>query len=285
MKTNKKSAQSQILELKHMSWKQIDQLPREKTIFFLPISPMEEHGPHLPVGTDFLTANDAAKDAIAKVTENEHDLTCVLLPSVPLGFCKFNTDFPGSFSVSSKIIRDVVLSFGSTLAKHGFHYLIICTYHMAFGHLKGIYAAIHQLRKKYHMKVCEPWSPMFYSDEIDKKEPKLGFDTDKEVHGGFRETSLMKYQYPYLVDPKYTELKGVYRDLSSPKVIGKTFKELGIKEGYIGNPSKADVTYGRWFYQLTVDSYANAAVSLYQGKAVIDLPQHVKSKLKLLFWQ
>jgi creatinine amidohydrolase len=285
MKVHKKNDQVQILELKHMNWKEIDLLSREKTIFFLPISPMEEHGPHLPVGTDYLTAHDAAKDAIKQLNEKNTDISGVLLPPVPLGFCKFNTDFPGSFSVSSKIIRDVILSFGGTLAKHGFQYLLICTYHMAFGHLKGIYAAMHQLRKKYKMTVCEPWSPIFYSDEIKTKEPKLGFDTDKEVHGGFRETSMMKYQYPYLVDPSFTELQSIYKDLSSPKVIGKSFKELGLKNGYIGSPSKADVTYGRWFYHFTVDTYANAALAMHEGKPVTDLPNHVKSKLKLLFWQ
>lgn len=282
---NNHDNQQKILELKHMSWKQIDLLSKDKTIFFLPISPMEEHGPHLPVGTDFLTANDAAKDAMKKISEEKKDITTVLLPPVPLGFCKFNTDFPGSFSVSSKVIRDVIISFGSSLANHGFHYLIICTYHMALGHLKGIYAAINHLRKKYNMAVYEPWSPMFYSDEIDKKEPKLGFSTDKEVHGGFRETSLMKYQYPYLVDPDHINLKFVYKDLSSPKTVGKSFKELGLKDGYVGDPSKADVTYGRWFYQLTVDTYANAALAMINGEPVIDLPQSVKSKFKLLFWQ
>ena len=60
--SNKNS--SSIIEFSHLNWKQIEELPRESTIFFLPISPMEEHGPHLPVGTDFLTARDTAKDAI-----------------------------------------------------------------------------------------------------------------------------------------------------------------------------------------------------------------------------
>ena len=283
--TKNKNQAISIIEFSDLSWKQIDELPKEKTVFFLPISPMEEHGPHLPVGTDFLTAKDTAKDAIKELGKTHKDITCVLLPPVPLGFCKFNTDFPGSISVSSRVVREVIISFGSALAKHGFSMMMICTYHMALSHLKGIYQAMHHLRKKYNMRVCEPWSPVFHTDTIEKQEPKLGFDTKKEVHGGFRETSLMKYQYPYLVDPCYKGLQSIYRNLNSPKMIGKTFKELGLKDGYVGSPARADVDYGRWFYQLTVDTYVKAAIDLYENNELLDLPGHVKSKMNLLFWQ
>ena len=283
MKNNSKN--SKIIKFEELSWKQIDKLDRNKTIFFLPISPLEEHGPHLPVGTDLMTIKDAATEAIKLLNQKKPELDYVILPAIPIGYCDFNTDFPGSISVSGKVVRDVVYSVGESLGNHGFKFLVICTFHMAITHLRGINSAMKKLQSRYGMKTIEPWGPFFYNKEIEKREPKLGFDTTKEVHACFRETSLMKYQYPYLVDPIHTELKGVYRDLSSPKVIGKTFKELGIKDGYIGNPSKADVTYGRWFYQLTVDSFVNAAIAMYQGKPVIDLPQQVKSKLKLLFWQ
>jgi creatinine amidohydrolase/Fe(II)-dependent formamide hydrolase-like protein len=156
---------------------------------------------------------------------------------------------------------------------------------MALSHLKGIYAAINQLTKKYHMQISEPWSPIFYSNIIEKQEPKLGFDTKEEVHGGFRETSLMKYQYPYLVDPSYKELKSIYRNLTSPKIIGKTFKQLGLKDGYVGSPARADTDYGRWFYQLIVDTYVKAAIDIFEKKPTQMLPRHVKTKMKLLFWQ
>ena len=278
-----KNNNNKIIKFEELSWKHIDDLNKDKTIFFLPISPLEEHGPHLPVGTDILTAQSAAKDAINKIMNNKTDLKCVLYPPVPVGYCKFNTDFPGSISVSWKTVRDIVYSICSSLANYGFKYFVICTYHMAFGHLKGIYSAMNKLKKKYDINICEPWSVYFYSDMVKKREPKLGFDTSKEVHAGFRETSLMKYQYPYLVDESYKKLQSIYRDLSSPKVIGKKFKDLGIKEGYIGSPSRADVDYGRWFYNETVETYANAALDLYDGKKPKELPNKIKYILKLHF--
>ena len=273
-----------IIKFEELNWKQIEGLNKNKTIFFLPISPLEEHGPHLPVGTDLLTVRDAATEAIKILNNKKPDLTYILLPAIPVGYCKFNTDFPGSISVSGKIVRDIIYSFGSSLGNHGFKFLIICTYHMAIGHLKGIYSAMKKLESEFGMKTCEPWGPYYYNKEMEKREPKLGFDTSKEIHAGFRETSLMKYQYPYLVDESYKELESVYMDLYSPRVLGKTFKEIGLKDGYIGNPAKADSDYGRWLFQDTVDLYVRSALDLYAGKNLPELPSSTKRIMKSMFW-
>jgi len=274
-----------VIQMEELSWKQIEGLDKKKTIFFLPISPLEEHGPHLPVGTDLLTAKDTATEAIRILNRKNPELTYVLFPPIPLGYCKFNTDFPGSISVSSKVVRDIIYGMGSSLANHGFKYLIICTYHMAIGHLKGIYSGMERIMRKYDMKICEPWSPYFYNGEVEKREPKLGFDTSKEMHAGFRETSLMKYQYPYLVDESHKKLQSIYRDLQSPRVLGKTFKELGLDAGYVGSPARADADYGRWFFNETVNVYVKSALELYEGKELPELPKKIKMIMKSLFWQ
>ena len=274
-----------VIQMEELSWKQIEELDKKKTIFFLPISPLEEHGPHLPVGTDLLIAKDTATEAIRILNRKNPELTYVLLPAVPLGYCKFNTDFPGSISVSSKVVRAVIYSIGSSLADHEFKYLIICTYHMAIGHLKGIYSGMEHVMRKYDMRICEPWSPYFYNGEVEKREPKLSFDTSKEVHAGFRETSLMKYQYPYLVDESHKKLQNIYKDLQSPRVLGKTFKELGLEDGYAGSPARADADYGRWYFNETVNVYVESALDLYEGKELPELPKRIKMIMKSLFWQ
>jgi creatinine amidohydrolase len=274
-----------IIKLDELSWKHINELDVNKTIFFLPISPLEEHGPHLPVGTDILTARDTVIEAIKILNRKKPDLTNVLIPSVPLGTCNFNTDFPGSISISSKIVREIVYSIGSSLARHGFKFLVISTIHMSVSHLKGIYSGMKRLMLKNKIKVSEPWGPYFYNNEIEKNEPKLGFDTSKELHAGFRETSLMKYQYPYLVDKSYKNLQNIYRDLKSPLIITKKFKELGLKNGYIGSPARADADYGRWFFNEIVNVYVKSAISLYEGKKQPNLPKKTKLIMKALFWQ
>jgi len=282
---NDNKSESKIIKLEELSWKKIDELDRDKTIFFLPISPLEEHGPHLPVGTDLLTIKDVTNEAIKILNQKKPELTFVMIPPVPIGYCKFNTDFPGSISVSGKTVRDVVFSVGSFLGDHNFKYLVICTFHLAVAHLKGIYSAMNKLESKYGLRSCEPWGPFYYENEIQKREPKLGFDTTKEVHGGFRETSLMKYQYPYLVDESYKNLQSIYRDTFSPRVIGKSFKEIGIKDGYIGSPARADADYGRWFFTEIVNTFVESTIKFYEGKKLPELPNKIKMAMKALFWQ
>jgi creatinine amidohydrolase len=285
-RTNERKDQfDSFIQFERLSWEQIKSLDRKKTLFFLPISPLEEHGPHLPIGTDLLTAKETSIAAITKLKTIYPQYSFVLLPDLPIGFAGSNRDFPGTVSISSRIVQQVVYSYGCMLARNGFSHLLICSYHMALGHLKGIYKAIRRLRRKYHMIVCEPWSPVFYSDAIKEKEPKVDFDTSTEIHGGFRETSLMKYTHPELVDEGYKQLPLVYNEkIMTASAVFNTFKQLGITKGYIGTPSKADTTYGRWFFELTVNTYIEAAEKMIQNKTLPDLPKKMKRQMMLLFW-
>ncbi len=45
-----------------MNLRDIEKLEREKTIFLMAVSPIEVHGPHLPLGTDVFVAEDLQKD-------------------------------------------------------------------------------------------------------------------------------------------------------------------------------------------------------------------------------
>lgn len=245
---------------------------------------MEEHGPHLPIGTDLLTARDAAKEAIRIVNKKKPEVTIILFPAIPLGYSKMAADFPGTISTNVKTLKIIVSDVCSSLARFGFKYFIICTFHMDLGHLKGIYSGINKAMKTNNIKIVEPWGPYFYNKEVEKQEPKVGFDTKKEVHACFRETSLMKYQYPYLVDPSYTTLQNIYRDLYSPRLLGKTFKDIGINEGYVGSPAHADSDYGRWYFQQIIETYAQAACNLLEGKTIPELPKKIQLLMRSLFW-
>jgi len=282
-KNNEKN-DNKIIQLEELSWKQLDALDREQTIFFIPISPLEEHGPHLPIGTDLLTARDSARESIRQLKKKKPEVTVILSPAIPLGYTKMASDFPGTVATSVKTIKTIVSDTCGSLAKFGFKYFVICTFHMDLGHMKGIYSGMRKAMKSYPISIIEPWGPYFFNKEVEKREPKVGFDTKKEVHACFRETSLMNYQYPYLVDPSYKNLQSVYQDLYSPKALGKTFKELGINEGYVGSPSRADSDYGRWYFQQIVETYVQATLDLLDGKKPSQLPRQTQLLMRSLFW-
>lgn len=251
---------------------------------FIPFSPLEEHGPHLPIGTDLLTARDTAKEAIRIINKKKPELTNILFPAIPLGYSKMASDFPGTISTQIKTIKSIVTDICSSLAKFQFKYFVLCTFHMDLGHLKGIHSGMDKAMKTHGIKIIEPWGPYFYNKEVEKREPQVGFDTKKEVHACFRETSLMNYQYPYLVDPSYKDLQNIYRDLYSPRVLGKTFKDIGINEGYVGSPARADSNYGRWYFQQIVETIAQATLDMIEGRKPTELPKNTKALMRSMFW-
>jgi creatinine amidohydrolase len=272
-----------ITRFEELNWKEIDRLDRDKTIFFQPISPMEEHGPHLPVGTDFMICRDAVIEAIKILKKKKRSLNYILLPGIPIGYSKVASGFPGTISTPVSAIKDIICGVGSSLGKYGFKFLIICTHHMDLLHLKGVYAGIKKIKRKYpFMCIYEPFGPYFYNKIVEKREPNVKFDTSREVHADFRETSVMKYLYPYLVDECYKKLLPVYANLFSIKAWSKTFQDLGVKNGYVGTPGKATIDYGKWYFNEIVDFYAESALKLYEGKKLIELPGKIKMIMRIL---
>ena len=272
-----------ITRFEELNWKEINNLDRNRTIFFQPISPMEEHGPHLPVGTDFMICRDITVEAIKILKKRKKKLNYILLPTIPIGYSKITRDFPGSISISPSAIKDIIYGIGSSLARHDFKFLIISTYHMDLIHLKGIYAGIRKIRRKYpFMKIYEPLAPYFYNKIVEKREPNVKFDTSKEVHADFRETSLLRYLYPYLVDECYKKLPPVYANLFSIKNWNKTLQDIGAKNGYVGAPSKATIEYGKWCFKEMVNFYVESVLNLIEGKDLLDLPKKVSTIMKLL---
>src|SRR5688572_33443224 len=76
---------SRIYKLEELNWPQIDALQRERTLVLLPVGMVEEHGPHLPVGTDMLGVVYEASGVSRRVSQALSDWNIVMLPSINYG--------------------------------------------------------------------------------------------------------------------------------------------------------------------------------------------------------
>ncbi|MBI4610058.1 MAG: creatininase family protein [Candidatus Rokubacteria bacterium] len=95
-----------LYRLEELSTRALDRLPREQTIVILPVSPLEEHGPHLPLGVDAFTAEHFARALAARIVIERAGWCVVLAPLLHLGsftfdhvgtvyrFPVFRTNFP-----------------------------------------------------------------------------------------------------------------------------------------------------------------------------------------------
>jgi len=256
-----------ITRIEEMNWKQIDVLNRNTTIFFLPISPLEEHGPHLPVGTDVFITEAVAKEAMKSLKKKKKNVFPVLLPTLFLGYSGLTQGFPGTFSVDARAIEDVIFGITYSLGKHGFRYMLLCTYHMDPFYLKAIHKGLNKAMSKSPIRVSEPISSYFYRRKKGEK---------KDIHAGAEETSIMCYLYPYLVDESYKTLHSYQLISFSLRDYRKTFKELGAVNGYIGEPGEASIDHGKKLFTELVELYVNAAIDLYSGKSPPSIPKTIK---------
>jgi creatinine amidohydrolase len=91
-------------------------------IVVIPIGSIEQHGPHLPLGTDWFAADRLAAQIAA-------ELNAYLLPALPVSNSQEHLDFPGSVSLRphtlALVVEDMVLS----LAHQGFRKFVIVNTH------------------------------------------------------------------------------------------------------------------------------------------------------------
>jgi creatinine amidohydrolase/Fe(II)-dependent formamide hydrolase-like protein len=189
-------------------------LDREKTLLILPVSALEVHGHHLPMGVDTFCASISASGLAKLYAEAHADWTVVIYPPLTLGTDEL--PLAGSISVSPRTVRSAVMGFGKSLAEHGFKYIVVTNGHGGPRHSPAIEEACHKLslRKKIAMftpsiRVLHPYTD---GRAIPRLEAELGrllteseaeaFSTGGE-HGGVLETSMMLAHRPELVSDGY----------------------------------------------------------------------------------
>lgn len=195
-----------MLKFEELTWEEIQTLDRGNTCLFLPLSPIEAHGPHLPVGTDIFGARDFAAKAAGIVMEREPRVQSVLLPVIPLGCCGVTEDFPGTISVNGRTFCQLVTDVCKALAEQGFLYLAISNHHLDPVHMKAVLTAIETIESEFPIKILETGSRIVYSgmglEQIERGK-SMGLDMGKEVHADVKETAFILSQYPHLLKDKY----------------------------------------------------------------------------------
>src|SRR5687768_17884371 len=97
------------------TWPEIKDAVAQNRVAVLPVGTIEQHGPHLPLVTDVLTATEMSRRAVERLAGE-----AVLMPSVFYAFNEHHLDFPGTISVRGETFIQYVTDIGLSLAHHGF---------------------------------------------------------------------------------------------------------------------------------------------------------------------
>jgi creatinine amidohydrolase len=93
----------------------------KKDIALLPVGSTEQHGPHLPLGTDFLLA-EALAEKIASKTDT------LLLPTIPYGISKHHRHFP-TIWITPQTFRELVSQIVLSFKPHGLKKVVFVNGH------------------------------------------------------------------------------------------------------------------------------------------------------------
>ena len=160
-----------------------------------PFGAVEQHGPHLPLGTDALFS-DRVLDAVLQRLPAEAPI--LRLPLQAIGFSPEHRSFAGTLTLSAELVLQLVLEVGRGLARTGFQRLVLFNGHG--GQIGLLQVAARQLRDacpELAVLPCFLWSgPEGVWDPIPEPERSQG------LHAGLGETSLMLHLASELVGPE-----------------------------------------------------------------------------------
>jgi len=238
-----------IIKLETLTWPELEALDRERTIIIFPVSPLEEHGPHLPIGTDIYTAQAGAAGAAEVLQQRRPDLTVLIAPLLPIG-SNIVPYFPG-IGTRPRTVRNMVVRCGAAMAREGFRYIVVVSGHLGPSHLAALEEAAERVSRRYHVKMIAPVGPTMQATLRGQFLTQFNREMERPVsqeemraivsddHAGALETSIMLALHPELVKDGFKDLRPVQlRDLLRWK--GWLRARWA---GYLGNPaySRADV--------------------------------------------
>lgn len=96
----------------------------ETDLALLPVGSTEQHGPHAPLGVDWLTA-----EAIASRAAERFDDDPVVGPTIPIGIAEEHRSFEGTLWVSEDTFRSYIRETIESLASHGFDRIVVVNGH------------------------------------------------------------------------------------------------------------------------------------------------------------
>jgi creatinine amidohydrolase len=173
-----------------LHWPDVGDATRAGSVALLPFGAVEEHGPHLPLGTDIDLAA-ALADHICEAAG------LIRLPTMPYGQVWSLARFPGSLSVRDEILVGLITDLADGLRRGGVTGLVLFTAHL--GNVTALRTATRALADTGGLPAIALAYPGLeqVADEVrdsPRSHPSI-------MHADELETSLMLALHPEKVDP------------------------------------------------------------------------------------
>lgn len=217
-----------------------------RAIALLPVAAVEQHGPHLPVGTDAIISDGMIALAAEQAAAAPEDI--LVLPQISVGASLEHESFAGTLSLTSAAMADQIVAIARGLGMAGIGRLVIVSSHG--GNVAAMTDAALRCRAELGLlAVYLTWSRLGLPDGV------VGDDERAwGVHGGFVETSLMLNFRPDLVRMNRAQAFGsLQRDLAGDCEVLRAYGPVGFgwlaedlnSDGVVGDAASANADAGK----------------------------------------
>jgi len=237
------------VRLEEMTWREVEEaLARGKRTIIVPVGSLEQHGPHLPTGTDAF-AGDVLGEKIAEALGD-----ALVASTIRPGCSGHHMDFPGTITLTPETLMKTIKEVCRSLAAHDFQNIILLPTHGGnFAPVNTVAPEIAQELKGINIVAIANLDELVAKMAEAMQEFKVSFE-EAGAHSGASETSLMLAYRPDLVNT--TEFTGGYMDkFTSSTVMSKGLKAFS-NIGVLGDPRKASREAGIKLIDKLVNYYA-----------------------------
>lgn len=232
-----------------MAWVDVEKAIQEGAIALLPTGVIEEHGPHLPLGTD--TYSSWLFCALARRCLEARGIKTLIVPPCYWGINQATGAFPGSFTVRPETFKALLLDILSCLKTWGVQSVFILDAHGDPAHEHVIFSATKEAREVLSLDVCvlvedykaamigltgeEPYVAVTRTPPLEGPMPDYA-----EIHAGAIETGMMLEYFPEMVNTDLARglapTRLTYDDVPQWQQGGAATREM-MPLGYFGAPA------------------------------------------------
>ncbi|MDF2668707.1 MAG: Creatininase [Paenibacillus sp.] len=193
----------------------------------LPVGAIEQHGSHLPVGTDTILANEFA----SRIAEQ---LDAYLLPAIPITSSIEHRKGNGTVYIKADTLALVIRDVAESLHYSGYKKLVIVNFHGGNWILKPTVRNLN--RNLEGMQVV-----LLHADVAMHRHGEIFKHLNNDVHAGEFETSIMLHTHPEKVQAIVPQ--------TNPEFVPQAFMDYFdvteiTQDGYWGFPEEATADKG-----------------------------------------
>lgn len=230
-----------------------------ETLVVWPAGALEQHGPHLPVGTDYLTVEVLARQAAEKAGVT---IPVLVAPTLPFGSSQHHLPFGGTMSLSTETYYRTVTELAESLIISGYRKIFIVNGHGGNNELLQLVARDLALKHPVSVAAASYWTVAW--------DALVALDAHKPGrlpgHAGAFETSLMMALRPELIQHPLPHRDTVVG--SDPRSFYKPYRaehhgSWQAIDGYSDSPDRGDPEQGRAYLAAIVDTLSTAMIEFY----------------------